>query len=82
MKKKHELTAEEAMGINSALYEAHGSYKARTLVMKTDLSLFIVEGHLKILEKHGLADMDLDRWKFTGAGFTAYANIMCGNPGE
>jgi hypothetical protein len=82
MKKKHELSAEEAMAINSALYEAHGAYRIRTLVIKSGLSFAIIEGHLKILAKHDLADSDSDRWKFTGAGFAAYANIMCGNPGE
>lgn len=78
--KNCQLTAEQAMMINSALYEAHGGYKPRTLVVKSELSLPIVESHLKVLERHGLVDRHANQWKFTGAGFTAYANIMCGNP--
>jgi hypothetical protein len=82
MKKNHELTVEEAMEINACLYEAHGGLVPRTIATKVELPISKIEGHLKILEKYALAYKHVNQWRLAGAGFTAYANIMCGNPGE
>ncbi len=77
---KTKCTPANAMEINTLIFNSSYGQTAEHIRSQTRITLRQIYHHAHILEKHGLIEPRTNKYRFTADGFTAYVNIIAGNP--